>query len=842
MALSQRSASRFYAAFYRWSRHTRQPRQCALATIHDHRSNLPSRTTARNYHATGLLRQQEQHQIQDKGLSSDPQSDGNSSGARLTDQAESRIPISNLDAPQDEPIPIEVDEPEVEAAKLKNDVRRLMRNVPTSVAVVTVASYDSELKAQVPMGVAVSSLSSVTLDPPTISFNLKHPSKTLDAIRAAKGLFRVHFPSADRGGASMVEHFCRGNHPDAYVARTKALRLFVPKPDSQPDKSQASVSLAPQLLGDSVRASIECTLTQELLVEDHVILVARVDSLVGRTLGDQRDRTVIYVDGMYLRHNGTRISPHDGRVVFTEDAWSVWDYPLFPGEEHRQDYADRIKATVKQNPKALQLSKESLRDLEATLALAPGALGINLESLVKECRREAGLPSVRKGDSSAPIVLSEFWGRITPGDKAKIIDRAKAIARVDPRFLSLNYRLFLQLLGVNTASIGLLPSDFMEPLRQEGLAAPFQARTGYSAPNTAGHSVQYLEQVEHRLRQYFAEQGYQNASATRLDDVVQTFGEARLVASYFKKSRARLHADASPELFISPNIDIFNEVSSEEARVVMSRIVKFMEVNNFSAFRKRLNFDPNEVLRRVKVHPSITGFNVEFFFGKLRNLAFSTQYSRDLPGLVDRMLEAWFTNTISWDDLGNRVKDFVQKSPMRVMTWSPRDIMAAIGLSWETTLNVAVSDTPQPLNRGQIIETLVAKELKSLHGKGSKELDDAIAQHLKSTYNYDIQTRHSQYTPVEEDSLTSGDILEEARKANRAVDVYGASLKRAKGWEERGATDESRSSSASKLNARGFDKQGSRGGRQGRSTPYMSRNPLRNTSSWKSFKAGDGQE
>jgi hypothetical protein len=320
------------------------------------------------------------------------------------------------------------------------------------------------------------------------------------------------------------------------------------------------------------------------------------------------------------------------------------------------------------------------------------------------------------------------------------------------------------------------------------------------------------------------------------------FGEVRLVATYFKKSRARLHAEASPELFSSPNIDITNEVSLEEARVVMSRVVKFMEVHNFSAFRKRLNLDPNEVLRRVKVHPSITGFNVEFFFGKLKNLAFSTQHSRDLPARVDKMLEPWFTNTVTWEDLGNFIKDFVQKSPMRVMTWSLRDIMAAIGLGWESTLSVAVSETPQPLNRGHIVETLVAKELKSLHGKGPKELDDAIAQHLKSTYNYDMQTRPTRYMPIEEDSLTSGDILEEARKANRAVDVYGASLKRAKGWEERGTTEESRPSSASKLNIRGLDKQGSRGVRQGRSTPHMSRNPLKNTSSWKSFKAGDGQE
>tara|TARA_R110002003_G_scaffold1113_7_gene22444 strand:- start:3487 stop:5718 length:2232 start_codon:yes stop_codon:yes gene_type:complete len=741
---------------------------------------------------------------------------------------------------QNEARPSEVEEPEVDTAKLQNDVRSLMRNVPSSVAIVTVASYDAEFKEQVPMGVAVSSLSTVTLDPPTISFNIKQPSKTLDAIRAAKGLFRVHFPSADRGGAAMVELFCQGNHRAAYVARMKGLKIFVPRPTSLTDRLRSSASLAPQLLGDSVRASIECTLTQELAVEDHVILIAKIDSLVGKTLNDRRDRAIIYVDGAYLKPDGTRINSHGTHVVRSEDAWSVWDYPIFPHEEHRRDYVARIKAIVRQNPKALQPGKDTLRDLEATLALSPGALGINLERLVDDCRHEAGKPSTLRG-SSVPPLLSEFWGRLTPSDRVKIIGRAKDIVKEDPRFLMLNYRRFLQLLGVSPASIDLLPSDFMEPLRAEGLAEAFQARTGDISTDTRYHSVRYLEQVEHRLRQHFAAEGYSNTITSRLDDIMQSFGEARLVASYFKKSRARLHSEASPELFSGSNIDISGEASPEEVRVVMSRVIKFMQVNNPSAFRKSLNVNPHEVLRLLGVHPCITGFNVEFFFGKLKHMLYSTQYSRDLPGLVDKMLEPWFVNTVTWEDLGNRITDFVQKKPMRAMSWSLRDNLAAIGLSWETTLRVPVSTHQQPLNRGHIFETIVAKELKNLYGKSSKELDEAISRHLKTTYNYDVQMTPIQYSPAEEDTRSSSDVLEEARKANRNVDVYGNSLKRAIDWEERAASAEPNVQSASKSRIRGRGEQGLGSNGNGQKTPYRQRTPLTNTSSWKSFQIGDGQ-
>lgn len=179
--------------------------------------------------------------------------------------------------------------------QLKEDVRSLMRMVPASVAVITVAHVDPETKESAPMGIAVSSLSTVTLDPPTVSFNIKQPSKSLSAIRNAHGSFRVHFLASDPEGLHILDHFCRGNHPDAYQERLKNLPISFPQSE---DSSAITAALAPQLRGSGVCAALECHLTCELPVADHVILVAQIKSI---ETGDLQVPTMAYVNGSYQR-------------------------------------------------------------------------------------------------------------------------------------------------------------------------------------------------------------------------------------------------------------------------------------------------------------------------------------------------------------------------------------------------------------------------------------------------------------------------------------------------------------------------------------------------------------
>ncbi|EAT80386.2 hypothetical protein SNOG_11974 [Parastagonospora nodorum SN15] len=530
-------------------------------------------------------------------------------------------------------------------------VRQLMRNVPElgrGSLTVHRLRFPS-LKMNVPMGVAVSSLSTVTLDPPLISFNVKEPSKTLDAIRAAEGRFRIHFPAGNRGGAAMVDLFTRGNHPDAYNMRIKKLRLLVPG-FSSAIKYLETPSKAPQISSDSVRAAMECTLTQEFSVADHVIVVAKVDSMENRAPGS---RTILYVDGSYIRPDGTLITiPNDQAA----------DIQSTCGEEERRNYLEQTKSVIKAKPRLLESGKEAIRDLEAMLPMSPGTWGINLEQLIDQCRREAGMPSNLSASLQESSVLSDFYGRLTPSDRSKIVERAKNLVATNSDYLGQNFRIFLQHLS--------------------------------------------------------------------------------------KVSGSSVYAAASPELFGPSKIDIAGEVSKEETRVIISRVIRHMQVDNPTTFRKRVHNDSHETLRLLGIHPCITGFDAEFFFGKLQHIYTTSHSIRENASRVEEMLKPWFDATIGWEDFETRVKSFVQKEPMRAMSWSTRDKLAAMGLSWEAVLDVPSSSDKQPLNGGHVLNTLVAKELKALHGKGPEELSQAIALYLKQEYNFDVDPEAPAIVPL----------------------------------------------------------------------------------------------
>jgi len=738
MALSQRPASRFFAAFYRWGQHS-QKHQCASSSVHS-RYNLPSSyTSTRNYHAT--RRRQQEEEAGTKAEVDGPKIHyyGMPRSKRVARTTYNK----------------DVDDAETEGDLLRDEVRSLMRKVPSSVAIVTVANFDPIFGKNVPMGVAVSSLSTVSMDPPTISFNVKQPSKTLQAIQHAKGLFRVHFPVASHRGARMVELFCRGNHADAYDARRLNLRLYIPGLAPDADKLRATASQAPQISGDSVRAAMECTMTHEFEVGDHVIIVARIDSIESKSLDV---RTILYVDSTYMVPDGLKLATHGQPAGVIKDSWSPFQYPLFPGDAERRDFLSRFTNLISRNPKFRDESKENLRVLSRMFALSPMEFGINLEQVLKD---------FGQGQPESTSCLSDFYGRLSPSDRASIYERAKKLVREDVRFLALNYRLFCAHLGVGNGTIDLLPSDIMQVLREAGLVGPFQPREGAPTKSKKDYSIVYLEQVEHRIKEHLATLGYDKALNTRLEDVVVSFGEMISLSTYLKRARARFLTAAWPRLFSSSQIDISGHISSEEVRVVMSRVIDFMHLEGQ---REKKDWDLPDILRRVGVHPSITGFDVDFFFGKLLHVYYTTRYSKHVPFAVQEMLKGWFTNEVTWADLEERVKNFVQRSPKRAMSWSTRDKLAAMGLSWDTILDVPISENNQPLNRGHILDTLVAKELKGLYGNTTEEMSGAIAQFLKEQYDFDIHLQADQHAR-DANSRSSHDDVQEAMLASRNVNV-----------------------------------------------------------------------
>ncbi|KAF1839636.1 hypothetical protein BDW02DRAFT_563703 [Decorospora gaudefroyi] len=782
MALSHRPPSHFFAAFYRWNIHTQRRRPCVIASqcalnITRSRDGI---CTPRDYHATRPLRQQDQPE---RKVQAENGTAPNELVQGISGRGGQRI-LRPADAPQEEAATKqpstdehetqhELLDPELETEKLKTSVRSLMRNVPSSVAVVTATCIDPDSKQRLPVGVAVSSLSTVTLDPPTISFNLKEPSKTLDAIRAADGRFRVHFPAADGGGAKAVELFCRGNHADAYDLRTKQLKIVLPKSSYKNYPSTTTPSLAPQLWDDFILGAMECTVTHELPVADHVILVAKINTMENKKTNSL---TILYVDGGYRHPKGDTIytAGRTRPLSDNEGVSSVWDFPLFPGIKERQHYLEQIKTMVKGNPAYHDTpsNKESYRQVDANLPWGASNLGINLRALIAECRKELGLSDgLKPGADSLPI-LSDFYGPLTPSMINQIVDRAKKLVAMDTMFLSQHYAVFMAQLGVSPGARDILPSDIMQPLREEGLAPPFEPRRGFTERGTL--DITKAEQIEYHLREHLRRMTYDAALKLPFESAMEAIGEKKITAIIFKKARSRLLSQTHPALFAAPEIDIAGEVTQEEIRLVICRLINRLHVHSQNDFRKQISMDWCETLRRLGVNPTITGMSVEFLWGKVKHLYLSTRKFREFPRAIDKMLEPWFVWNVSWDDLEERVKQLIVKNTLRATRWSPKDRLAAMGLHWEATVTLPSEDAldgkvKQPLSQGHILETLVAKELKKHYGKGTEEENECIASYLKETYHFDVTLKPTVYIPGASPSKSSSDEMREAMMASLSV-------------------------------------------------------------------------
>ncbi|KAL3476393.1 flavin reductase like domain-containing protein [Aspergillus californicus] len=109
------------------------------------------------------------------------------------------------------------------SSSLPNDVRLLMRRVPYPVAIITSTSdlppstESNSTPSQLPnpkagfRGMTVSSFNTVTLTPtPVISFNVRRPSETLNALLTS-GRFLVHLLAPITETAHLARDFARGN-------------------------------------------------------------------------------------------------------------------------------------------------------------------------------------------------------------------------------------------------------------------------------------------------------------------------------------------------------------------------------------------------------------------------------------------------------------------------------------------------------------------------------------------------------------------------------------------------------------------------------------------------------
>ncbi|KAJ5168173.1 uncharacterized protein N7482_003767 [Penicillium canariense] len=97
------------------------------------------------------------------------------------------------------------------ASSISEHVRLLMRRVPYPVAIITATDPTGPADTTSFRGMTVSSFNTVTLTPhPVISFNVRRPSETLNALLAS-GRFLVHLLAPGPATATLAGDFSKGN-------------------------------------------------------------------------------------------------------------------------------------------------------------------------------------------------------------------------------------------------------------------------------------------------------------------------------------------------------------------------------------------------------------------------------------------------------------------------------------------------------------------------------------------------------------------------------------------------------------------------------------------------------
>ena len=139
-----------------------------------------------------------------------------------------------------------------------------MRRVPSSVTIMTACAFRPGHDEMLTVGCAISSLTTVSLDPPYISFNVKPPSKTLTAIRHAGGYFGLHFLNQTTGAAQLAHNFTLRNSDQMLLDRKKRWAFTR-------DPATASDFATPRIESKDVAAYLQCRLVKEVTVADHIV-------------------------------------------------------------------------------------------------------------------------------------------------------------------------------------------------------------------------------------------------------------------------------------------------------------------------------------------------------------------------------------------------------------------------------------------------------------------------------------------------------------------------------------------------------------------------------------------
>ena len=194
-----------------------------------------------------------------------------------------------------------------------DEIRLLMRRVPHPVAVIT-----SNLPPHNPpenfCGMTVSSFNTVCLEPKVVvSFNVKQPSATYDAIQAS-GTFDVHLMNSTVQAAAVADHFATGRGREA-VKEDISDSNDGESSSSPPSTSGLKSPISAQIIrpNDEAMFTLQCKLLDPTVkVADHVIVLGEVLTHRLPPTTDEWYRTSLglcYVNRRYRRPGRIQILP-----------------------------------------------------------------------------------------------------------------------------------------------------------------------------------------------------------------------------------------------------------------------------------------------------------------------------------------------------------------------------------------------------------------------------------------------------------------------------------------------------------------------------------------------------
>lgn len=151
-----------------------------------------------------------------------------------------------------------------EEPPLSHQVRNLMRSLPSSVVVLTATTLSTTPPVRRYRGVTLSSFTTLTLTPdPIVTFNIRSPSRTLDAITKSRH-FLIHILDASLDGVQVADVFTKAGYGiggrDVFREGEEAGIFAVKKEVAGVGKMKA----LPRLEGKGIRRVLRC----EVLTED----------------------------------------------------------------------------------------------------------------------------------------------------------------------------------------------------------------------------------------------------------------------------------------------------------------------------------------------------------------------------------------------------------------------------------------------------------------------------------------------------------------------------------------------------------------------------------------------